>query len=86
MASSQLVPVSALNSHIAQLLVSTGRFLLLLLLAIAVIFGICFGYDNTQAHHLTLTAGSPSGDYRNLRIKVISTCRSAQNLALLAMG
>jgi uncharacterized protein len=84
-----------------RLFVVIGRFLLPLLLAIAVMFGIYFIYDNTQAHNLTLAAGSPSSEsyqlsqaiaqvvntnHRNLRIKVISTCGSAQNLALMATG
>jgi uncharacterized protein len=77
------------------------RFLLPLLLVIATGFGSYFIYDHIQIHNLVLAAGSPSGEsyqlsraiaqvvntnHRNLRITVISTCGSAQNLALMATG
>jgi uncharacterized protein len=93
-------PMSA-TTRVDRLFVVLGQFLLPLLLAIAVILGIYFVYDNAQAHNLTLAAGSPNGESyqlsqaiaqvintnrRNLRIKVISTCGSAQNLALMEAG
>ncbi|OUC13521.1 MAG: hypothetical protein B0A82_17140 [Alkalinema sp. CACIAM 70d] len=76
------------------------KFLLPLVLAILLGLGI-YGLQTQRVHELVLAAGSPSGEsyllsqaiaqavaknHPNLKIKVISTCGSAQNLDLLESG